>query len=281
MQLQPATTNIAPLPHRAVLSVTGKDRVAVLNGLVSNDVSLAAPGRAVWAALLTPQGKYVADFFIFADSDQLLLECEAAQCDMLAQKLARYRLRADMNIAPSDLAVYAAWGGDVPAASIVAPDPRLEAAGWRALAPADLPVSAEFHAYDLHRLRLGLPDGTRDLELDKTLLLEAGFDELHGISWTKGCYLGQELTARTRYRGLLKRRLLPVEADSPLPAPGTIVMAGEREAGVLRSVIGAEGLALLRIDLHKAPLIADGVGLRVQVPEWVKLQEDRKEVLLF
>jgi hypothetical protein len=274
-------TNIALLPHRAVLCVTGKDRVAVLNGLVSNDVSEAAPGHAIWAALLTPQGKYVADFFIFADTDRLLLECETAQRDMLAQKLARYRLRADMQIAPSDLAVYAAWGGDAPAASIAAPDPRLQQAGWRVLAPPGGPVSADFQAWDLHRLRLGLPDGTRDLEPDKTVLLEAGFDELHGISWTKGCYLGQELTARTRYRGLLKRRLLPVEADSPLPAPGTMVMAGEREAGVLRSVIGTEALALLRIDLRNATLVTGNLALRVRVPEWVKLQEDRKEAVLF
>jgi hypothetical protein len=274
-------TNIALLPHRAVLRVTGKDRVAVLNGLVSNDVSEAAPGRAIWAALLTPQGKFVADFFIFAEADRLLLECEAAQRDMLAQKLARYRLRADMQIAPSDLAVYASWGGDAPAAFIAAPDPRLKQAGWRVLAPPDAPVSADFEAWDLHRLRLGLPDGTRDLEPDKTVLLEAGFDELHGISWTKGCYLGQELTARTRYRGLLKRRLLPVEADWPLPAPGTIVMAGDREAGVLRSVIGAEALALLRLDLRKVPLTAGGVALGVRVPEWVKLQEDSKEAVLF
>jgi folate-binding protein YgfZ len=263
-------TNIALLPHRAVLCVTGNDRVAVLNGLVSNDVAEAAPGHAVWAALLTPQGKYVADFFIFADADRLLLECEAAQRDMLAQKLARYRWRADMQIVPSDLAVYAAWGGDAPAALIAAPDPRLEQAGWRVLASPDWPVTADFHAWDLHRLRLGLPDGTRDLEPDKSVLLEAGFDELHGISWTKGCYLGQELTARTRYRGLLKRRLLLVEAESPLPAPGTAIMAGEREAGVLRSVIGTEGLALLRIDLQESQLVAGDVALTVRVPEWMK-----------
>jgi folate-binding protein YgfZ len=268
-------TKTALLPHRAVLCVTGQDRVTVLNGLVSNDVALAAPGTAIWAALLTPQGKYVADFFIFADGDRLLLECEAAQRDMLAQKLTRYRLRADMNIAPLDFAVYAAWDGDPPAGPIAAPDPRLPQAGWRYLAPAGWSTTADFEAWDLRRLRLGLPDGTRDLEPDKTVLLEAGFDELHGISWTKGCYLGQELTARTRYRGLLKRRLLPVQAGAPLPAPGTPIMAGAREAGVLRSVIGTEALAVLRLDLHDAALTADGVALTVRVPAWVRLQEEK------
>ncbi len=266
-------TDLVPLP-RAVLAISGADRVSFLNGLVSNDVALAADGRAVWAALLTPQGKYLADFFILADGDRLLLDCEAAQRDMLAQKLARFRLRADVAIAATDLHVHAAWNGPPPGNSIAAADSRLPHAGWRVLAAAPLPATADFAAWDAHRLALGLPDGTRDLEPDKTVLLEAGFDELGGISWTKGCYMGQELTARTRYRGLLKRRLLPVSADQPLPAPGTPVMAGDREAGVLRSVIGGDALALLRLDCRRLDLTADGIALRVRVPPWARLPED-------
>jgi folate-binding protein YgfZ len=265
---------LVPLPLRAVLAVSGADRVAFLNGLVSNDVALAADGHAVWAALLTPQGKYLADFFILADGDRLLLDCEAAQRDMLAQKLTRFRLRADVAIAPADLYVHAAWNGPPPADTIAAADPRLPQAGWRVLAPAERRATADFAAWDAHRLALGLPDGTRDLEPDKTVLLEAGFDELRGISWTKGCYMGQELTARTRYRGLLKRRLLPISGDGPLPEPGTPVMAGDREAGVLRSVIGGDALALLRLDSLRLDLTAGGVALRVRVPAWVRLPED-------
>jgi folate-binding protein YgfZ len=271
---------IAHLPGRAVLAVSGTDRVRFLNGLVSNDVAQVAPGRAVWAAMLTPQGKYLSDFFIIADGERLLLDCEAAQRDMLAHKLARFRLRADVAIAPADFAVHAAWGDAprqgieaAPRQGLVAVDPRLPEAGWRVLAAAPVPDPDAFADWDLHRLRLGLPDGTRDLEPDKSVLLEAGFDELGGISWTKGCYMGQELTARTRYRGLLKRRLLPVRAATPLPPTGTPVMSGAREAGVLRSVIAADALALLRLDSLHAELTADGVALTVVVPAWVTLPE--------
>lgn len=267
-------TRLTPLPDRAALAITGKDRVSFLNGLVSNDVALAAPGRAVWAALLTPQGKYLADFFVFADAGRLLLDCEATRRDLITQKLARFRLRADAVITPLDLHIHAAWDGPAPASGMSAPDPRLPEAGWRILCPTALPATADEATYHRHRIALGLPDGTRDLEPEKTVLLEAGFDELSGISWTKGCYMGQELTARTRYRGLLKRRLLPVTADTQLPAPGTPVMDGDREAGTLRSVQGTQGLALLRLDALNRPLSAENLPIVVHVPAWVRMPED-------
>ncbi len=240
-------TQLAHLPQRAVLSVTGEDRVAYLQGLVSNDVTLAVPGRAVWAALLTPQGKWLADFFILAEPARLLLDVEAAQAEDLARRLTRFRLRAKVAVAGDPLEVYAAWDGAPPAGTLSAPDPRRPEAGWRVLATG-LPANADAAGYDTHRLRLGLPDGSRDMEADKSVLLEAGFDELGGISWTKGCYMGQELTARTKYRGLLKRRLVPVRAERTLPPPGTAVTREGVEVGVLRSVRGPDGLALLRID---------------------------------
>ena len=265
---------IAYLPDRAVLSLTGADRVGFLNGLVSNDVADAAPGRAVWAALLTAQGKWLADFFIHADGERLLLDCEAGQAAMLVQRLMRYRLRADVAIAPVALHVWAGWGGGEPQPDrMAAPDPRLPAAGWRLLTDVPPGPDAGFAVWDAHRLSLGLPDGSRDLEAEKTVLLEAGFDELHGISWTKGCYMGQELTARTRYRGLVKRRLLPVDA-ARLPEPGTPIMAGEREVGTMRSSRGEQGLALLRLDaLHGAALLADGGALHHRIPVWARLPE--------
>ena len=256
-----------------MLAISGADRVAFLNGLVSNDVAQVAPGRAVWAALLTPQGKYLADFFIYADVERLLLECEAGQRDMLAQKFGRFRLRADVMISSAALAVFAGWDGAPPAdgAGFVAADPRLPDAGWRMLT-ADTPaMTASFEDWDWHRLALGLPDGTRDLEMEKTVLLEAGFDELNGISWTKGCYMGQELTARTRYRGLLKRRLLPVTAAGDVPQHGTPVFSGAREVGEMRSGRGEIGLALLRLDAIGEALTAAGTALRVEVPAWARL----------
>jgi folate-binding protein YgfZ len=265
-------TQLALLPGRAVLRVTGADRVSFLNGLVSNDVALAAPGVAVWTALLTPQGKWLADFFIFAEDGALLLDCDAAQAASVAQRLARFRLRADVAIAADERAVYAAWDGAPPeGVGVAAADPRLAEAGWRVISGAALATNASFEDWDRHRLALGLPDGARDLEADKTVLLEAGFDELGGVSWTKGCYMGQELTARTRYRGLIKRRLLPVRADGALPPHGTAVLQGERAVGEMRSSRDGVGLAVLRLDALAGELVADGVALTALVPAWAKL----------
>jgi tRNA-modifying protein YgfZ len=267
-------TMCAHLPNRAVLELAGADRVTFLQGLVSNDVTQAVPGQAVWAALLTPQGKWLADFFILATPDRLLLDVEAAQRDMLAQRLSRYRLRADVTLTPVPLRVYAGWGGPPPEGGVSAPDPRLPEAGWRLLTELLLPDTEEEDAYDRHRLMLGLPDGSRDLEADKTVLLEAGFDVLNGISWTKGCYMGQELTARTHYRGLVKRRLVPVHGTA-LPPPGTPVLHGAVEVGQMRSSRDGLGLATLRLEaIEGGGLTAGGHALQVALPEWMRVQAE-------
>jgi folate-binding protein YgfZ len=267
---------IALLPGRGVVEVSGEDRVAFLQGLVSNDVTQAAPGRAVWAALLTPQGKWLADFFVFAEDGRLLLDCARDQAAQIVTGLSRFRLRAKVALrdASAEFAVHAGWGGaPVPEGVIAAPDPRLAEAGWRALASAPLAVDADAADYDRHRLALGLPDGVPDLEPQKTVLLEAGFDELQGISWSKGCYMGQELTARTRYRGLLKRRLFPVEVQGPLPAPGTPVTKDGAEAGEMRSGRDGLGLALLRIGAVEdgARFDCGEAVLTVRIPGWMTL----------
>lgn len=263
----------AVLPDRGVLEVGGEDRVSFLQGLVSNDVGEAAPGRALWAALLTPQGKWLADFFVFSMHDRLLLDCERRQIPMLVQRLARFRLRSKVALADASdrFLVHAAWDGAPGfAQALAAPDPRLPGAGWRALAPDRLAgVNATEADYDSHRLALGLPDGTRDLEPEKTILLEAGFDELNGVSWTKGCYMGQELTARTKYRGLLKRRLVPVEVEGALPPPGSPVHRAAAEVGTMRSGRGARGLALLRLDALEGSLECMGARLHPRVPDWL------------
>jgi len=271
-------TKFCFLPGRGVLALTGADRVGFLNGLVSNDVAQAAPGRAVWAALLTPQGKWLADFFVLADGERLLLDCERGQIGMLAPRLSRYRLRAKVSVVDrsSELSVGVAWDGDPePAAgAITAPDPRLPEAGWRMIA-SELPsATASPEAWDAHRLCLGLPDGSRDMEAEKTVLLEAGFDELNGISWTKGCYMGQELTARTRYRGLLKRRLVPVEIDGDLPPPGTPVTREGAEIGTMRSGRAGFGLAVLRLEaLEAGSLDCAESRLIPRIPGWMRLPQ--------
>ena len=263
-------TDIAHLPDRAVLEIAGDDRITFLQGLVSNDVTQAASGHAIWAALLTPQGKYVADFFILADGDRLLLDVERAQRDTLAKLLTRYRLRAKVTITPLDLAVAAAWPHPT-AATLQFRDPRLPEAGWRVLGV--IAATTDAAAYDRHRLALGLPDGTRDLEPDKSTLLESGFDELNGIAWTKGCYMGQELTARTKYRGLLKRRLVAVDVAGPLPIPGTPITRGDIEIGTIRSGREGRALATLRLDAIRADhlICADAILTPAPSP-WLHLE---------
>ncbi len=268
-------THLAHLPSRGVVEVAGDDRVTFLQGLVSNDVTLAAPGRAVWTALLSPQGKWLSDFFILAADGRLLLDCPLAHVGMLVTKLSRFRLRsrASLRDASGEFAVYAAWDGTpaLPPGGIGAADPRLPEAGWRILAPSPLPADADLADWDAHRIALGLPDAG-DLEADKTLLLEAGFDELHGVSWSKGCYMGQELTARTRYRGLVKRRLVPVAVAGPLPTPDTPVFRDGQEVGTLRGGRGRSALAMLRLDaLESGALLCGEAQITPTVPSWMKI----------
>jgi folate-binding protein YgfZ len=271
-------TEIALLPDRGVIEISGDDAIPFLQGLVSNDVAQAAPGRAVWAALLTPQGKWLADFFILADGTQLMLDVERAQAPMLLQRLGRFRLRSKVALADRSDAwrVHAAWNGvpELPPGVVAAPDPRLPDAGWRLLAPGPLPTTTDADAWDVHRLALGLPDGSRDLEAEKSVLLEAGFDELGGVSWSKGCYMGQELTARTKYRGLIKRRLVPIAVEGPLPQPGTPITRETAEVGVMRSGRGGIGLAQLRLEAIGGPVLRCGEALlRPRVPAWMALPE--------
>ena len=232
------------LPERGILAVSGPDRRSFLQGLVSNDVEKLAAGRAVYAALLTPQGKYLHDFIMVEQGEAIWLDAEAARLADLRRRLSMYRLRAKVEIAERpELGVAAVFGdGALPALGLpdepgaVRPfgrtgsslvDPRLAELGARVIADrlrlarlAETGLTeADFAAYDRHRLALGVPDGSRDLVPEKSILLESGFDELNGVDWQKGCYVGQELTARTKYRGLIKKRLFPVRIEGPPPSP--------------------------------------------------------------
>ena len=288
-------TRFVVLEDRSVLSVSGRDRVSFLQGLVSNDIEKAGPGSAIYAALLTPQGKYLYDFFIVEAGeageagDALLLDCERAGLDGLKKRLSLYKLRADVTFKDrsDEWVVAAVFGNGSIEAAIegvaVFADPRLAQAGVRCILPkaearailekAGLTPANEAD-YDRLRLTLGLPDGSRDLIAEKSTLLESGFDELNGVDWDKGCYMGQELTARTKYRGLVKKRLMPVTFDGPPPEPGTPVMLEGKEAGEVRSsqttADGGIGLALIRLDAleHSADLKAGDVSVTPSKPDW-------------
>ncbi|WP_428490917.1 YgfZ/GcvT domain-containing protein [Rhodopila sp.] len=265
---------LTPLPDRGVIAIDGDDRVAFLQGLVSNDIETARPGHAVWAALLTAQGKWLADFFVFCQGEVLLLDCEAEQIPMLMQRLSRYRLRMKASLrADPALHVHVSWDGRPDVPGVIAPDPRLPDFAWRILAREPLSANAAPEDWDRHRLAAGLPDGSKDMEPDRSVLLEAGFDELAGVSWSKGCYMGQELTARTKYRGLVKRRLVPVGVDGPLPVPGSPVLNSGVEIGTMRSGRDGIGLASLRMDSLAATLQCAGATLTPRIPGWMRLPE--------
>jgi folate-binding protein YgfZ len=291
-------TRFALLEDRGILAVAGDDRRAFLQGLVSNDTERVSAECAVYAALLTAQGKYLHDFVMVEHDGTIWLDCEAARRSDLRRRLSLYRLRSKVAVDElPDLAVAAIFGegaaevlGLPPAAGrarrfgsgIAVVDPRLPELGIRLILPrAELRpalaglglVETEFAAYDRLRLGLGVPDGSRDLVVEKSILLESGFDELHGVDWQKGCYIGQELTARTKYRGLIKKRLFPVQAEGAAPPPGAILMLDGREAGEMRSSRDEAGLALLRLDAALSGALTAGEATVVASrPDWMRLE---------
>ncbi|MFT8675859.1 MAG: folate-binding protein [Acetobacter sp.] len=268
--------HVAPLASRAVLKLSGADRVRFLQGLVTADIAAVEAGLGTWSAFLTPQGRWQADFFVTADPDDacLLLDCAATQAESLRTLLLRFRLRADVQLELTGLSVHVAWGNDPDSAilenAIAFRDPRLENAGWRLIdAAPDTPLTASELEYNQHRLMLGLPDGVQDCEPGRTLPAEANMDLLGGISWQKGCFLGQEVTARMHYRTLLKRRMVPVASTHPLPAPGTSITHDGVEVGQLRSSHDHIGLALLKVDATDKPLHCNGHALIARPPAWL------------
>ncbi|MBL8677325.1 MAG: folate-binding protein YgfZ, partial [Alphaproteobacteria bacterium] len=202
---------IAELSHRGVIEIEGEDKATFLQGLISNDINLVTPTQAIYATLLTPQGRFLFDFFITEKDGTFLLDVKAARLETLLKKLSLFKLRSKITLkGRPDLKIYAYWGeGDLTLEAY--PDPRLKTLGARLIGQAKPNISAE--EYDLHRLKLGVPEGGIDMLSEKAILLESGLDELNAISWTKGCYMGQELTARTKYRGLVRKRLFPVKIE--------------------------------------------------------------------
>lgn len=256
----------ARLADRAILSVSGAEARSFLQGLITNDIEAVKPGHPIYAALLTPQGKILFDFLIFEQDGVLLLDVAASQRDALQKRLTMYRLRAKIDIAVrDDLAVVADW-------SAAGSDPRNSALGSREIVSTGTAEGSD--DYLAHRLSLGIPEGT-DFGQDRMFALDADLDELHGVAFDKGCYVGQELTARMKHRGTARKRLLPIETleGVPLAAVGSAIAAGGRDIGEISSVYGARGFALIRLDrLDEAGDAATQVGdlgVRVVKPSWL------------
>lgn len=293
-------------PDRAVITVAGEDRQAFLQGLISNDTAKITPDRAIYATLLTAQGRFLFDLFIVGEADRYLVDCAAPRRADLIKRLSMYKLRSKATIADADadwciallfgdgaldrIGLARSAGTAIAFGNGVAcVDPRLPDLGVRLAMPRvtaretleGLSASEDADGAAYHRLRiaLGVPDATRDLTPEKSILLENGFDELNAIDWQKGCYMGQELTARTRYRGLVRKRLLPVRIEGGAPAPGTPLMLGDQELGEMRSASadGTLGLAMVRLEAlagNTAPTFRAGAAkLSPDIPGWMRLPE--------
>jgi len=275
------------LADRAILRVAGRDARGFLQGLITNDIDKVEGAAAIHAGLLTPQGKILFDFFVVGAGEGYLLDCASAKLGELAQRLGFYKLRAEVQIEEEPaLGVAAAWGDQphLPAGAVAYPDPRLPALSFRIILPARVALAdlgctpASAAAYDLHRIELGVPEGGRDYAFGESFPHEALFDQLNGVDFSKGCYVGQEVVSRMEHRGTARKRVVGVEGERPLPASGAEIRAGGIPIGTLGSVSGASGLALLRLDRAEEarakglPLRAGEIGIALRLPVWARFK---------
>ncbi|EAR49603.1 aminomethyl transferase family protein [Oceanicola granulosus HTCC2516] len=227
------------MSDRTIFELTGSDRVKFLDNLVTNNVP--APGDGLrYAALLTPQGKYIADFFLLAEPERLLIDAPAVVAPALAQRLSMYRLRADVALAEIDLAVRRGTG---PAPEGAFADPRHPALGWRLYGTGAGDDGTDFDALRVEHV---VPEAGRELDGD-SYVLEMGFERLNGVDFRKGCYVGQEVTARMKHKTDLRKGLARVRLEGAAE-PGTEIVSDGRSAGILHTVCASRGLAYVRYD---------------------------------
>jgi tRNA-modifying protein YgfZ len=278
--------NLALLADRGIVRIAGADAQKLLQGLITNDMDLLGSAPAIHAALLSPQGKILFEFFVVGAGEAYLLETGAAQAANLSKRLALYKLRAKVDIADqsANYAVYTCWGAPSAAVpgSIAFTDPRLAELGTRIIAPnamraavaampgTRLATAADWHR---HRIALSVPEADRDYRLGDTFLHEANYDQLRGVSFSKGCFIGQEVASRMEHRGGGRKRIVAVEGTAPLPV-NAAVKAGAVPLGSLGSVDGSRALALVRVDRAAealaagAAITADDVPVSLIKPAW-------------
>ncbi|NXC46781.1 CAF17 transferase, partial [Penelope pileata] len=298
--------------HRALLSVRGAEAAVFLQGLLTNDVTRllaagegpAGPPRALYAHALNVQGRCLYDLLLYRlhesqeEEPHILLECDSSVLDAIQKHLKLYKIRRKVSIAPClDLSLWAVvpgeqsgdGGGSLAQCSdralVLTPDPRAEVMGWRLIAKTGanlaeiIPGShvGNIRDYHRHRYKQGIPEGVKDLPPGVALPLESNLAYMNGVSFTKGCYIGQELTARTHHMGVIRKRLVPVEFSTPLPQEsipeGAELLTGSgKAAGKFRAGGEELGIALLRLANINEPLFlnvgGDKVKLTASTPEW-------------
>ncbi|MDJ0512037.1 MAG: folate-binding protein [Methyloceanibacter sp.] len=282
----PEVPQVTALTDRGVLRVSGTDAKSFLQGLVTNNMDKMEDGNAIFAGLLTPQGKIIIDFFVVADGDAFLIDAPKDDLEALAKRLSFYKLRSSVSIdAEPAVTVAAAWGGTapLPAGAVAFADPRLADLGDRILLPEGTNVDEAAYAlasegdYHSRRIALGIPDGGRDYAYSNAFPHDALYDQLNGVDFNKGCYVGQEVVSRMHHRKSARKRVVPIEGDAPLPE-GAEVMAGTQPVGTIGSVDETRGLALLRLDrvasaeAKGALLHADGTAIKVRLPKFATFE---------
>src|SRR5271166_6068399 len=285
--------NAALLPDRGVVKVAGDDARKFLNGLITSDTGKVDPAHAAFAALLMPQGKIIADFIVAeaepADGGGFFLDCPRALAPTLVQRLNLYKLRAKVMIEDLSeiLGVMAIWDG-APGNSeygVCYADPRVPELGSRCMLPPHLALDAaadldaklcEASAYEAHRIALATPRGGLDFVYGDAFPHETDMDQLGGVDFEKGCYVGQEVVSRIEHRGTARTRVVPVAYEGFAPETGIPVTAGEKSLGTFGSAAGGHGLAMLRLDRTDEalaaglPLTAGGIALTPRKPVWAR-----------
>lgn len=258
------STHIAHLSSRALIRVTGPDARPFLHNLLTQDVEGLAAGELRFAALLSPPGRMLFDLFLLGQDEGVILDVAADRREALTQRLAMYRLRADVAIETLDSPVLAVWNGDVDG---FIPDPRAAGLGGRRYDSQATPDATELD-WLAHQLAVGVP-ASGDAIVDKTYPIEADLDLLHGIDFQKGCFVGQETTSRMWRRGAIRNRMLPITFDGPPPAMGTEVLNGDLRAGEVMTGREGNAMALLRLDRLDGALTVEGRPVSVRRPAFL------------
>ncbi len=264
--------------NRTVLHLSGPDARPFLQNLVTQDLDRLDREIVVYSGLLSPQGKVQADFFIWGDGASLWLDADAARGPDLLRRLTMFKLRADVNIEDrtADCGLYATREAPPPGAKLSAPDPRLPALGLRTLTTI-LTASDDPTDYHARRIAEGAPDLVIDADPEEVFALEALFEELHGVDFKKGCFVGQENVSRMKRRATTRKKFCRIAFDGPPPAPRTPILAGSAEIGSVRSGIEGRAIALLRLDraleAREQGLTAGGRAVHLDPPAWLLMPD--------
>lgn len=257
---------------RALIRISGPDARKFLNNVLTQELDRLEQAPVVYAALLGPQGKVLADMFVWAVPDGVLLDVDPARGEDLFRRLSMYKLRAEAKL--EDVSTqFDVLVNDAPFEAAVA-DPRLAALGWRKIGAKDTTITDGAAAYEARRIALGVPDLARDAGPDEVFALEALLDELSGVDFHKGCFVGQENVSRMKRRATTRKKFCPIVFEGEPPAYGTPVLAGAAELGSVRTGANGRALALLRLDralAAEAPLTAGGKEIRLDPPDWLLL----------